>query len=82
MAVWVLTKSYEPRIVSPLTDLLRRVMVDEDLEDLAYHALIGVITESSGSAHEREALDVIWDVAKHGHGKVGETANEYLLTRR
>ena len=80
-AVWALGKSYEPRIVPPLIDLLRRVLPDEDLESLAYQALTGIIDASPGTAYEMQALTAVQDAAHSGHGSVSETANAYLLLR-
>jgi len=79
MAVWALTKSYEPRIVPPLINLLYGVMEDHACEHLAYQALIGIINSGPGSENDGDARAAIRDASERGRGEVQETARDYLM---
>jgi hypothetical protein len=76
MAVWALTKTYDSRAGTPLAELLERILGDADREHLAYQALVGL-----ANLGDDRFLQVIRRAARDGHGKVGETAREYLHAR-
>jgi hypothetical protein len=72
-AVWAVTKSYDPRILPHLINLLDRVVTDPLKEHLAYQALVGITffyNELSTAAIRR--------AAERGYGLVKETATQYL----
>lgn len=72
-AVWALTKCYDLRSLPHLISLLDRFSKDPKQEDLAYYALVGIIT-----FHNEESLEAIKRAAELGQGKVKNTANTYL----
>jgi hypothetical protein len=80
-AVWALSKSYQPRIVPPLIDVLRRTMAEPASENVAYLALSGVLNASPGTEHRQAALAVVREAAITGGGRVAETARQYLHLR-
>ena len=74
-AVWALTKSYDPRIVPPLIELLNKIITDPDKKHLAYQALIGIINTGP---NESVVLAAVQRAAREGLGQVKETAQSYL----
>lgn len=78
MAVWALTKSYEPRILPHLIAILDRVVNDTTQENLTYQTLLGIINIGISSSYKDVSLAAIRKAAEHGHGQVMETATQYL----
>jgi len=78
MAVWALTKSYEPRILPHLMALLDRVINDTTQENLTYQTLLGIINIGIPSSYKDLSLAEIRKASEHGHGQVRETATRYL----
>jgi hypothetical protein len=78
MAVWALTKSYEPRILPHLLALLDKVVNDTTQENLTYQTLVGIINIGIPSSYKDLSLAAIRKAAEHGHGEVMETATQYL----
>ena len=81
MAVWALTKSYEPRTVPALIALLERHVDNPRAAPLAYQALVGVVTAGVPTPEYRErSLVAVRAAAARGHAEVAETAQRYLQT--
>lgn len=79
-AVWALTKSYDARIVKPLLDLLKRLLLDSSQENAAYNALSGIMNTGVSSELREESLAIIRQAAEQGYGRVKEAADGYLNT--
>ena len=76
-AVWALTRSYEPRTVRPLINVLNKFLTSPGHAEVAYQALVGIIslqTEKSRTAIRA----AIFRAAEQGHDEVRETAMDYL----
>jgi hypothetical protein len=81
MAVWALTKSYEPHAVPALIALLDRRIDDPRAVPLVYQALVGVLTTGLTMPEYREqSLAAVRRAAARGHAEVAETAQRYLRT--
>jgi hypothetical protein len=82
-AVWVLTKSYEPRIVPTLITLLDASLDDPHAAPIAYQALVGIVTAGLTTpkyyAKGRAALE---RAANRGTAEVAEAAQGYLAGLR
>lgn len=87
-AVWALTKSYEPRTLPHLINVLDRFVGDAQKEELVYQALVGIMNSSprrvlfehpTGKLRTDErSLSAIRRAAREGHGRVREAAIKYL----
>jgi hypothetical protein len=73
-AVWALTKSYSPRTLPHLINLLERFVGDADKEDLVYQALVGIMNFPT----DDDSLAAIRLADRCGHGRVKEAAVKYL----
>lgn len=72
-AVWALSKSFEARVAPALIGVLERSVEDPEREHLAYQALTGLIPFDTP-----EVRQVFKWAAERGHGRVQETARQYL----
>jgi len=81
MAVWALTKSYEPRILPHLIRLLDRIVEDPNQENLAYQTLLGIINIGIPSSNRDLSIAAIRKASERGHTRVMETATQYLETQ-
>lgn len=79
-AVWALTKSYDGRIVTPLIELLKRLLPDPSQENAACAALSGIMNTGISSELQRESLAIIRQAAEVGFGRVKEAAIAYTNT--
>jgi len=73
MAVWALTKSYDPRILPTLIALFERLVADSAQEQAAYQALVGMT-----SFYNQKTLVTIRKAAKADSDLIRETAKQYL----
>jgi hypothetical protein len=73
MAAWALSKSADATARRALLDVLKRNVEDPNQEHLAYQALVGVTP-----FRDAEVLDAVRVAATRGHGRVRETAAQYL----
>lgn len=73
MAVWALTKSFDPRVLPALIALLDRVLADPRHEHLANGALNGITLYQT-----EEAVAAIRRARASGHGQVKRSARQFL----
>jgi hypothetical protein len=73
MAVWALTKSYDPRILPVLAAMFDQAVVDPAQEQTAYQALVGIT-----AFHNQQALAVIKKASQAKSDLIRETAKQYL----
>ena len=79
MAVWALTKSYEPRAVPALIALLEHCLNDPHTVHLAHQALVGIVTTGLTTIEYREqSLAALRRAAARGGAEVADTAQRYL----
>lgn len=78
MAIWALTKSYEPRVIPHLVALFDKVINDVNQENLTYQTLLGIINIGVPSKHKDLSLEAIRKASEHGYGQAKETATRYL----